>query len=262
MHCRLCKSGNLVLYYTQGNNDEYPFYKCPRCGLINLDLGSTDLTQNQHKYGMDDRDPREESANPGSFRTWRYLRKHLSQPGRLLDIGCGNGSLLYFAARDGWRVQGLELLPELAARVQATLGYRVDVANFMEYSDFSERFELVSLRHVLEHIPDSLLAMRTINRLLHDGGHAVLEFPNIEGISFRFKRAMTRLGLYRKSYRPDYVPGHCNEFSRRSFSYLASATGFSLIDWQTYSSTPAYDALYSRLPVGTKARVLVRKLQT
>ncbi len=49
MKCRLCDSGNLRLYYTQGNNSEYKFYKCNNCDLVNYDLAEG-LNQSKYSY--------------------------------------------------------------------------------------------------------------------------------------------------------------------------------------------------------------------
>ena len=40
MICHLCANENLKLYYKQGNNNEYSFYKCPVCKLVNYDISS------------------------------------------------------------------------------------------------------------------------------------------------------------------------------------------------------------------------------
>ena len=156
-------------------------------------------------------------------------------------------------------MKGLELSPFLAENVGLHLGIDVDVADFHLYESHGEQYDLVTLRHVLEHLPDSRAAMRKINSLLKPGGHALLEFPNIEGVSFRTKRLLEGFGLYTKTYGPEYRPGHCNEFSRRSFEILARETGFQLIVWETYTYSRLKNFLYNHIPIGTKARVLVKK---
>ena len=47
------------------------------------------------------------------------LARVRSAGGRLLDLGCGHGRLLYRARKDGWDVKGVELSTETAARVRA-----------------------------------------------------------------------------------------------------------------------------------------------
>jgi 2-polyprenyl-3-methyl-5-hydroxy-6-metoxy-1,4-benzoquinol methylase len=177
-----------------------------------------------------------------------------------LDIGCGSGALLFYARQDGWQVKGLELSENLAKEVKLKHNIEVTPINFMDLENFEEKYDLVTLRHVLEHIPDSRLAMSKIHKLLKPGGLAVLEFPNIEGMSFKLKRLLNWLALAKKKYNPDFVPGHCNEFSKKSFRYLASEAGFEILTWQTYSRNTLASVFYQLFPVGTKARVLICKI--
>ena len=60
-------------------------------------------------------------------------------------------------------------------------------------------------------------------------------------------------------YAADYVPGHCNEFSRPSFEYLTCETGVVLLHWGTHSKKRLRNLLYNRLPIGNKARALIRR---
>lgn len=255
--CRLCGCGELKLYYTQGDRDQYEYYRCPRCGLVNYDLsGGLD----QGKYAERYLDPRDEDHRSNRLQTqsYRFLKSSLAEPGRMLEVGCGNGRLMMLAREDGWKVRGLELSDFLAESVRQHLGVDVDVADFLGYQSQRE-YDLVVLRHVLEHLPDPLAAMRKIRSLLSVGGHALLEFPNIEGLDPKLKRFLHRTGIHRREYPPDYVPGHCNEFCKASFELLLRKTGFDLQSWRTYSSRPLLGLLYRIFACGGKARALVRK---
>lgn len=261
MTCRLCGSGDLVLAYTQGDEGQYRFYRCQSCRLVNYDLeGGID----QEKYADVTAAPADDEAraNRGSTRTYAYLSRHARPPGRLLDIGCGNGRILHLASRDGWHANGLELSPELARRTEAVTGCRVLETSFLDPGAAAidgALFDVVILRHVLEHLPDTRLALGRIRSLLAPGGVAVLEFPNIDAPDLRMKRWLERKGLRRKRYGPGYVPGHCNEFCRQSFAFAARVSGLRIDDWHTYSSRPWLDRLYGVFGWGNKARVLVRR---
>ena len=260
MRCRLCNNNNLSLYYTQGGSDQFHFYKCHTCQLVNLDLSGLNYLEHQEKYAMEYPDPYDPFVNRGSFASHRFIRKNLPSPGRFLDVGCGNGALLAATREDGWEVKGLELSGYLAENVREQLKIEVEVADFLTYELSDGQFDLVTLRHVLEHLPDSLEAMEKINRLLKIGGSALLEFPNIEGVSFKVKRFLEKNNIRKKSYPKEWQPGHCNEFSRESFAFLAKETGFEVMVWETYAYSPLKNLVYNRIPIGTKARVLVRKV--
>ncbi len=260
MICRLCGSKRLYLYYNQGVDNRYRFYKCPECKLVNYDLSTG---QDQMKYtGRSYVDPGDMSKkqNQDQANTYEFIKRQVKRPGRLLDIGCGNGKILVMAKADGWEVKGLELSQFLADSIHQRFGIEVVVSNFLSYEpEEANTFDLIVLRHVLEHLPDSVLAIIKIHDLLKDGGQAVMEFPDIEGWGFKVKRILNNLGLFRRKYKATYVPGHCNEFSKESFNYLLNKTGFRLLKWQNYSSKPFLNHLYRIFPFGTKARVLIQK---
>jgi hypothetical protein len=117
------------------------------------------------------------------------------------------------------------------------------------------------LRHVLEHLPDSILAMKKISKFLPKGGYAHFEFPNINGIAMRTRRFLKRIGLRKPNFHPDFKPGHSNDFSKPTFLYLLNLTGFRLIRWETYSFKPFKSFIYNHIHVGAKARAIVQKFE-
>lgn len=259
--CRLCSGERLELYYSQGNDGRFRYYKCADCGLVNLDL-SAGLDQTQYTEEWVDPTDDEDRRNQDNDAAFDFIGRYLRAPARLLDLGCGHGRLLYRARQAGWEVKGVELSAETAARAAQVIGAPVVAANFLEMTPEAEdlgRYDLVCLRHVLEHLPDSKLAMRKIRSLLAPGGMVLLEMPNIEAWDKRMKRWLVNRGLYRRRYAPDFVAGHCNEFSRQSFEYLARATGFRLVRWETYSKKPLGNLIYNRVPIGNKSRALIQR---
>lgn len=120
--------------------------------------------------------------------------------GKVLDIGCENGRLLHLFKNAGWSTKGLELSPFLAQSIKDTLDIEVETANFLEHHPADEgTYDLVILRHVLEHLPDPIKAMTKIYAYLKPNGYAVLEFPNIEALDLKIKRLLQRLKLYQKN---------------------------------------------------------------
>lgn len=255
--CRLCGSRQLRLCMSDGRHGDLHYYRCEHCQLWNYDLAlGTDQTQYTERY-VSPLDPAHKS-NREVRQSWDFLAAHAPQPGRIMDIGCGNGCLLYLAREAGWEVRGMELSASMARAIEKDQGIPVDVANFLEYDGKGDIYDVVVLRHVLEHLPDSKLAMRRIGALLKPGGLALLEFPNTRSISYGIKRFLKNRGLRNKKYGEDWRPGHVNEFCRRSFEVLLEKTGFELVVWRTYSHKPLANAFYRLFPVASKARALVR----
>lgn len=258
MRCRLCGGSDLRLLYTQGRGDRYRFYRCRSCRLVNYDLSAG---LDQAKYSRNLSDPRsgEGASNSSQTGTFEFIRRRVRERGSLLDIGCGNGRLLLLAKADGWVAEGIEISPEAAATASALSGAAVRTGTFPGGMPVLDgKYDLVVLRHVLEHIPDPPGAMAAIGALLSDGGRALFEFPNIDGLDARWRRALRRLHLHRKLHPSTYVPGHCCEYCRKSFKALLERSGMILEHWETYSGRPLVTALLRILPVGGKARALVR----
>ena len=257
MNCKLCGTADLPLFYTQGDRRQYHFYRCPQCRLVVYD---TRAGVNQEKYILTRVDPRAPTRqNRGHRQTYAFIRRHAPNKGRMLDLGCGDGTVLWLAREDGWEVKGTELFPEHVKLVRETLGLDVEVSDITAYTGVEKAWDVVVLTHVLEHLPDPVAALRKIHDLLRPGGVGVLEFPNIDAFDARLRRALDRLHVHRRHYAPTYVPGHVQEFCRHSFAYAARRAGLELKVWETYAINPVKYALFRAIPIGNKARVLVRR---
>lgn len=257
MDCKLCGATALPLYYTQGDRRQYHFYRCPRCRLV---VYETTAGVNQEKYIFSSVDPRADTRpNRGHRQTYAFIRRYARPPGRLLDLGCGDGTVLWLAQQDGWTVKGIELFPEQTSQVRQVLGLDIETSDIMAYRDAPASYDVVVLTHVLEHLPDPVGALQKIRGLLKPGAVGVLEFPNIDALDARVRRLLDRLHLHRRRYRATYTPGHVQEFCRQSFTYACGRAGLALDRWETYAVNPLKYALYRLLPIGNKARVLVRR---
>jgi SAM-dependent methyltransferase len=118
-----------------------------------------------------------------------WLEKHHALPTRpsVCEIGCGEGGvLLAFVERGaehalGTDIMGL-LLEQVSAPIAEGLGMKVDytghdVINDDIAEDWRERFDVVLLRDVIEHLDDPAVALQNIARIMKPGGVIVITFP-------------------------------------------------------------------------------------
>ena len=96
--------------------------------------------------------------------------------GRMLDVGCGNGRFLTGMRSLGWSVAGVEFSEAgvKAARLSDLPVHHGDLAS-ARFPDDS--FDLITARHVIEHIPEQHLFMAELVRILRPGGRLVIETP-------------------------------------------------------------------------------------
>ena len=145
-----------------------------------------------------------------------------TEPGSLLDVGCGEGVLVHqWAQRLGdRRVVGIDLEEESiqagwAERQAANLEYRVMEAKNLPFAE--NEFELASAIEVLEHVPDPEHTLAEMARCAER--HLLVSVPR--------EPLWRMLNIARGAYWPALgnTPGHLNHWSRRSFVELLSRHG-------------------------------------
>lgn len=105
-------------------------------------------------------------------------------PGRILDVGCGNGDFLAFLRRHGWDVYGTEF-SAAACEMARARGIKVHQGSLTSSGYPDEYFDVVTLWHVLEHVEYPASELAEARRLLRDDGLLIVEVPNSACLTFR-----------------------------------------------------------------------------
>ncbi len=147
----------------------------------------------------------------------KWIRKKYPQKGRILDIGAGTGGFLKIAKKKGWKVNGVEP-DEKARKLSLEKGIKLesDLSKFR-----SEKFDVITLWHVMEHLPDLKSRIVEIQHLLKKNGLLVIAVPNFKSYDAK------HYGEFWAAYD---VPRHLWHFSKNSFSKLFSPHGFRQTD--------------------------------
>ncbi|MDH4418059.1 hypothetical protein DBR12_13605 [Acidovorax sp. HMWF029] len=115
----------------------------------------------------------------------RHMPRQASdKQGRLLDVGCGNGSFLKLAQKAGWSVHGIDFDPIAVAEARKG-GMDIYLGSIEQLEAQEGTYDWITCSHVLEHVHDPQNLLQSMYRLLRPGGILWLQTPNIESIGYR-----------------------------------------------------------------------------
>ena len=122
-------------------------------------------------------------------RELKYMFLNSAKPGRLLEIGCGDGSRLAMFRDAGWTVEGVEVDEEAAklASEKHRIPVRHGELHSLRYTD--GHFDAVVMNHVLEHVYDPFALLAECFRLVRPGGSVISVTPNSNSFGYsQFKQ--------------------------------------------------------------------------
>lgn len=146
-------------------------------------------------------------------------------PGRLLEVGCGDGSLLARMRAIGWQVEGQEVDPQAVSLRRRSDGIQVHLGQLVDLHLPRGSFDAVVMHHVVEHLHDPRALLVECRRLLKDGGTLVVVTPNTESYGHR---------RYASSWFALDPPRHLHLFSPKTLRTVAAQAGFTECElWTT-----------------------------
>jgi 2-polyprenyl-3-methyl-5-hydroxy-6-metoxy-1,4-benzoquinol methylase len=187
----------------------------------------------QLAYATDGYDPFQSLQSPTSIfdRAYRKARdftiswkKSLIQGliphgSRILDGGCGTGEFIN-SLKDHYHVEGYEPELKVAAWVQDQYELSIHAGDSSTFPSDIENFDLITMWHVLEHVPDPVTELHRLGGILNSGGKLLIAVPNITSAD-----AM----IYGSNWVALDAPRHLWHFSKKQISLLAGRTGFKLL---------------------------------
>jgi 2-polyprenyl-3-methyl-5-hydroxy-6-metoxy-1,4-benzoquinol methylase len=153
-----------------------------------------------------------------------------SQKGRILDIGAGTGDFLLTAKNDGWETVGVE--PSERAK---NIAIQKGISFVNEIGDLGNNtFDVITMWHVLEHVPNLELQIEELKRLLKPTGTLIVAVPNFKSYDAKY---------YNEFWAAYDVPIHFWHFSKKAIQSL-----FEKVDMKLEKVLPMkFDSFYVSL---------------
>ena len=146
----------------------------------------------------------------------RLIEQHQPVKGKILDIGAGTGDFLLEAKNKNWETVGVE--PNEKAKSIA-INKGVLFADTIEKLE-SNSFDVITLWHVLEHVPDVAHQVAELKRLLKPSGTLIIAVPNFKSFDANY---------YKTFWAAYDVPRHLWHFSKTAIEKLFDKQNMNLV---------------------------------
>jgi 2-polyprenyl-3-methyl-5-hydroxy-6-metoxy-1,4-benzoquinol methylase len=216
-HCICCGTSSepKVILRSKDRNEAGDIVRCPNCNLVFVSPMPHDTIISNSYVGLySERNPPDIIDKNRVNWTRNSIKGYIRELHSLghwpkkdfLDLGGGLGYYSEAAQAEGLNPTLVDLDPVSIAFAKEKLGLnRAFCSSIEEFAadSKSRKYDLVFLRHVIEHhkAPKSLI--EAVKSLLSDDGVLIIETPNNRGIEIFFKPSTARffLGFYRKYYK-------------------------------------------------------------
>ena len=257
LNCYCCGKSNFQLYVKAKDNyssEYFDIVKCSDCGFIFTnprpgieEIGnyytSTDyISHNSHSKGL-------------IPRIYRIARKYMmgkklslinniigkKQDFSLLDFGCGTGDFLGFVKQHNIFAEGVEPdqhAREIARSINHADTYSVESSKNIE----QEKFDVITLWHVLEHIHDLHNQIEFFYKWLKKEGKLLIAVPNIESYDAE---------KYGKYWDALDVPRHIYHYSPKNIRQIIESHKFQFQDQYPLILDAYYVSMRSEGHMGT-----------
>lgn len=166
-----------------------------------------------------------------------------TQEKNILDIGCGTGDFLVGCKKKGWSVFGVE--PNAKARdltlkklienndsIENTIEENIN--EFLDNGPLVKQFDVITMWHVLEHVPNLNEYIESLKKLLKPSGVLLIAVPNFKSYDANH---------YNECWAAYDVPRHLSHFSQKSIKLL-----FDRVEMKVSNILPMkFDAYYVSL---------------
>jgi len=223
--CPVCTAQERAPYVTF--EEQLQFVRCDRCGVVYKSfeieaLRSGDFYEEAYFHGR--KSARDKRFAHRVRKCKRQIRaaSHFVKPTRLLDVGCSFGYVLEAARQLDIEAAGVDL-SQYAVDVCRKRGYRAEVGELTAMPFDAESFDVIIMKHVLEHTPDPAAALKELHRISKPNAVLLIVVPNLDYWKGRYQRRRYRY------FRPDDLgQQHYVYYTESTLSKLLETHGFAV----------------------------------
>lgn len=229
--CILCGEVNQTIIA----EDAYPFINkiknvvCNGCGLGRIEpfpsaIALKEHYENYRKNTINIEEPTDEyedTARENALYHYSFFKEDLPKQATILDIGCGAGTLLSCAIKDGHIGYGVN--PDKGFGEYGKKNYgvkKVEICMFEDAKFPDDKFDMVTFNHVFEHFVDPHHILQKVKKILKKDGNIYMSIPN----------ALIPHGQLEYNYFDE----HIYTFTPKTITQILSVNGFRLKKYSTY----------------------------
>jgi 2-polyprenyl-3-methyl-5-hydroxy-6-metoxy-1,4-benzoquinol methylase len=238
--CPLCRSSNARQFpiWYEFRQKRYQAQQCSDCAFVYLDPRLSDnelaaLYSDEYflhdgvDCGAHSSSDYETAVVTGSVKfpeILGHIKAH-KPSGDFFEIGCGMGYFLDYARNNGYSTSGIEFAKLGAETCRNKFGLNVERSSLEEHREKPNRYDVIFMGDVLEHLVHPLEMLQKVWRMTKPGGIAAVEVPSMFNtiVGRLAVTGYTLLGTQKKMPMPPY---HVNEFTPSTLAFAFKRAGF------------------------------------
>lgn len=217
--CRICGKSiekNVINTNNILDGTNFIFFYCDDCDALSSQSYDRSQLYNRTKNNTNFTPKSQFFFNKLKFiflKNWlKHILAPISQHAKVLDFGCGNADIANICDMLGYSTHAYDVQTDRPSNLHTNISY-------WHPADFDQNetlYDVIFLRHVLEHVPDPLLVLSQLVPKLAEDGIIIIEVPNYHSAHRK---------LMGKRWTGYFSPYHEMVFSKLAFEKICSKLG-------------------------------------
>jgi 2-polyprenyl-3-methyl-5-hydroxy-6-metoxy-1,4-benzoquinol methylase len=220
--CILCGGQNFTKLFAV---NRYSINKCFTCRLVQTyPINSEEAVETLYDQSYFDDLIQHKQQELYYHKRLLDLIERYKTTGKMLEVGVGIGTFMELAHFRGWDIQGVEPSGAACQYVADALDLPVYHGTLQTAHFPQNHFDVITFRHVLEHITDPRTFFKEVQRILKDDGIIGLAVPNFGGLHSRIEK---------EEWFHLSVPHHVAHYTKHTLKALVISCDFAVLTLKT-----------------------------